>query len=171
MVALSGQLIQVHQSLRARLASLRREITEAEAGRRVAVTVPEDLLSHCLGFCAALHTHHAGEDDQLLPRLRAAAPELAPVIDNLIEDHSLIAGILRRVGELLASGQAGAPAGPLGRELDGLMAILDSHFRYEERRLAQALDALGPSGWIAEVFAAGQPSLAPGPRSRSDPGA
>ena len=156
MVALSGQLIQVHQSLRARLASLRSEITVAGDSRRADVAVPDDLLSHCLGFCTAIQTHHAGEDKQLLPALRAAAPELTPVIDKLIEDHGLVAGILRRIGELLAPGQVSADAGTLGRELDGLTAILDSHFAFEERRIARALDVLGPSGWIADVFAPDQ---------------
>jgi hypothetical protein len=42
------------------------------------------------------------------------------------------------------------------RELDGLIAILESHFRYEERRLARALDTLGPRAWTADVFAHGQ---------------
>ena len=38
------------------------------------------------------------------------------------------------------------------RELDGLTAILESHFGYEERRIAKALDSLGPEAWTAEVF-------------------
>lgn len=156
MVALSGQLIQVHQSLRARLASLRAQITEAGGDTRADVSATEDLLSHCVGFCAAVRTHHCGEDTQLLPALRASAPELAPVIDKLIEDHGLVAGILGRVGELLAQGQAATAAGTLGRELDGLTAILESHFAYEERRIARALDVLGPDGWVADVFAPDQ---------------
>lgn len=156
MAALSWQLIQVHQSLRARLASLRIQITEADGNPGADVSVPPDLLSHCLGLCAAVRTHHAGEDMQLLPALRASAPELAPVIDKLIEDHGLVAGIVRRIGELLDQDQTSAGAGTLGRELDGLAAILDSHFAYEERRIARALDVLGPSGWVADVFAPDQ---------------
>ena len=42
------------------------------------------------------------------------------------------------------------------RELDGLIAILESHFNYEERRLAKALDTVGPLPWSADVFAPGQ---------------
>jgi hypothetical protein len=84
--------------------------------------------------------------------LRTAAPELAPVIDNLIEDHGLVAGILGRIRELVTPGQA--PSGPdaLIRELDGLTAILESHFSYEERRIAKALDILGAHAWTADVF-------------------
>jgi hypothetical protein len=155
-VALSEQLIQVHQSLRERIASVRQQVT-AGAGRPAAgAPIPEDLLSHCLGFCTALHTHHTGEDHHLLPALRAASPALAPVIDNLIEDHRLVADILQRIRDLLAPDRNPAAPGTLIRELDGLTAILESHFSYEERRLASALDALGPSGWDADVFAPGE---------------
>lgn len=153
--ALSEQLIQVHQSLRGRIAAVRQQVT-AGAGRSAAgAAVPPDLLSHCLGFCTAIHAHHTGED-RLLPALRAAAPALAPVIDNLIEDHRLVAAILQRIRELLAPDRVPAAPGALLRELDGLMAILESHFSYEERRIASALDAMGPSAWDADVFAPGE---------------
>lgn len=146
--ALSEQLIAVHQTLRERLALLR---TEA-AGN---ASLPDDLLSHCLGFCAAIRTHHAGEDSQLWPALRAAEPELAPVIDKLIEDHGLVAGIAAKIGELLNSAPMRAEPDALVRELDGLTAILESHFGYEERSIALALDRLGPGAWSADVFAPG----------------
>jgi hypothetical protein len=156
--ALSEQLIQVHRDLRERLAWLRSAVAD---GRAVAdgsellaadAGIPDDLLSHCLGFCAAISAHHAGEDDRLLPRLRDAAPELAPVIDNLIQDHALVAGLLRRIRELATSGPWPAEPGTLVRELDGLTAILESHFGYEERRLSRALDALDPGTSIPDVF-------------------
>jgi len=153
MAALSEQLIHVHQALRERLMAVRREA----AGHRAADTaIGEDLFSHCLSFCAAIHTHHTGEDTQLLPALRAAAPELAPVIDNLTEDHALVAGILRQVRELLTPGRAPSSPGALVRELDGLIAILEAHFSYEERRIAEVLDTLGSGAWTADVFAPGQ---------------
>ncbi|HEX5287662.1 MAG TPA: hemerythrin domain-containing protein [Streptosporangiaceae bacterium] len=153
--ALSEQLIHVHQALRERLASLRQEAAggAGQAGRSAAAG--QDLLSHCLSFCTAIHAHHSGEDSQILPALRAAAPELAPVIDNLIQDHALVAGLLRQVAELLARPAAPPSPGTLVRELDGLTAILESHFSYEERRIARALDALGPEAWTADVFTPG----------------
>jgi hypothetical protein len=142
--ALSEQLIQVHQALRERLAALRRDLADGAA-------IPDDLLTHCLSCCAAIHAHHTGEDERLLPRLAAAAPELGPVIGNLIEDHALVSDILRRIRELLAPGQDTEP-GTLARELDGLTAILESHFGYEERRLSQALDELDPATSIPDVL-------------------
>ena len=156
-VALSEQLTQVHQSMRERIASVRQQVTEGVGRPAAGAAIPQDLLSHCLGFCTAIHTHHTGEDHRLLPALRAASPALAPVIDNLIEDHRLVAGILERIRELLAPDRNPAGPGALMRELDGLTAILESHFSYEERRIASALDALGPSGWDADVFAPDEP--------------
>ncbi len=75
---LSEQLIHVHQALREWLTSLRQEAAGDTGSVAADAALPGDLLSHCLGFCTAIHTHHSGEDDQLLPSLRAAAPELAP---------------------------------------------------------------------------------------------
>ncbi len=152
--ALSEQLIQVHQALREQLAGLRRELAAGRDPGPAGDVIPAGLLSHCLSACAAIGTHHAGEDSQLLPALRAAAPGLALVIDKLLEDHALVAGLLAQVRELLA---AGREPGPLARELDGLTAILESHFGYEERRIARALDALGPGAWTAEVFGLSPP--------------
>jgi hypothetical protein len=154
--ALSEQLTHIHQALRAQLASLRQETADATGPRAAVGAIPEDLLSHCLSLCTAIRTHHTGEDNQLLHALRAAAPELAPVIDKLIEDHALVAGILQHIRELLTPDQAPSDPGALTRELDGLTAILESHFNYEERRIAQALDTLEPSAWTADVFAPGQ---------------
>lgn len=153
MAALSEQLIHVHQELRERLTSLRKEVADGTGHRAADTAIGEDLLSHCFSFCAAVHTHHAGEDSQILSALRAAAPELSPVIDKLTEDHALVAGILRRVRELLTQGRAPFDPVALVRELDGLIAILESHFSYEERRIAKALDTLGPQAWTADVFA------------------
>lgn len=80
------------------------------------------------------------------------------MVDKLIEDHALVAGIVRRIRELLTADPAALGSAALGsaalvRELDGLTAILESHFGYEERRISRALDALGPGGWIKDVFA------------------
>ena len=155
--ALSEQLIQVHQTLREQLASLRQEAANDTSPHAAAGDLPGDLLSHCAGFCAAIHTHHSGEDGQLLPALRAAAPELGPVIDKLTEDHRLVAGILRQIRELLTAGRTPSDPGALVRELDGMTAILESHFSYEERRIAKALDTLGPQAWTADVFAPVRP--------------
>ena len=145
LVALSEQLVRVHQELRERLAALRSDPQGP---------ISQDLLSHCLSFCSAVHSHHTGEDQQLFPALRAAAPELGPVIGKLEEDHGLVAGIVGQLRDLLAARPAADPA-RLQRELDGLTAILESHFRFEERRIAAALDTLGPENQFPSVFSPG----------------
>jgi hemerythrin-like domain-containing protein len=147
-VALSEQLIEVHQGLRERLADLRQQAAAGDLGPEA----DAGLLDHCLSFCSAVHTHHAGEDSGLFPALQAAAPELAPVIVKLAEDHTLVAGILRQVRDLMAPQGLRADPETLRRELDGLTAILESHFGFEERRLATALDALGPEARFPAVF-------------------
>ena len=156
MAALSEQLTHVHQALREQLTSLRQETADGTGPHAGDDAIPADVLSHCLSLCTAIRTHHTGEDIQILPALRAAAPELEPVIENLIEDHALVAGILRHIHGLLTPGRTPSSPGALTRELDGLTAILESHFSYEERRIAQALDTLEPSAWTADVFTTGQ---------------
>ncbi|WP_030244723.1 hemerythrin domain-containing protein [Streptomyces sp. NRRL S-350] len=161
--ALSLQLSRAHQDLRRRLADVRTNL-----GRRR----PHDdtLLTHCLAFCTALTNHHQGEDDGLFAQLLLERPDLAPTVAKLVEDHGFISAILARVRELAeladlaarAAPAAGSsdtgPPGPadlaaIGRELDGLAAIMDSHFAYEERAIGAALDAgVGDDGWSAPVL-------------------
>ena len=69
---------------------------------------------------------------------------VSPVIGKLIEYHQLVAAILRQVRELLGPDRPPSPPAALLRELDGLTAILESHFSFEERRIAQALNTLDP---------------------------
>jgi hemerythrin-like domain-containing protein len=137
--ALSIQLTLTHQALRERVRELRHQLL---SGRPPASPTGTDLREHCASLCAALDRHHTGEDEGLFPALRREFPELAPTVDKLAEDHWLIAGILRRLGELTA-GDADAAA--VVGELDGLAAIMDSHFAFEERRISAAIDALPAS--------------------------
>ncbi len=46
------------------------------------------------------------------------------------------------MGGLLAEVRVGAEPEGLDRHLEGIAAITESHFRYEERRLLSVLDAL-----------------------------
>jgi hypothetical protein len=141
--AFSRQLRQVHDQLRDQLTGLRAGLGQTEFD---ATGLP----AHCLAFCSALTAHHAAEDDEMFSALVAARPDLGPAIGKLVEDHAAIAAILRRVRSLAAAART-TPAEDLAGlrgELDGLAAIAESHFRYEERALGAALDADMPdSGW------------------------
>lgn len=68
------------------------------------------------------------------------------MLDALERDHALADGMLRRVEELVANAadaDATDTAVSVSAELDGLAALLDSHFAYEERQLAALLNDLG----------------------------
>ncbi|MGW7444628.1 hemerythrin domain-containing protein [Kitasatospora sp. NPDC054795] len=151
--ALSLQLSRAHQDLRRRLADLR---TNLGRPRR-----PDgdgnELLTHCLAFCTALTNHHQGEDTGLFAQLLYERPDLAPTIGKLVEDHGFITHILTRVRHLAdraaEAGATGADLEAIGRELDGLAAIMDSHFGYEERAIGAALDAgVRDDGWSEPVL-------------------
>lgn len=134
--AFGNQLIEVHDWLRGELARLQDDL---DAG----VERPQPLQAHCLAFCQALTRHHTGEDGGPFPALAEQFPELRPTIDKLIQDHDMISGILARIETLLAD------ADDLKRvrsELDGLAAIMESHFSYEERTITAALNALDLPG-------------------------
>jgi hemerythrin-like domain-containing protein len=133
LTALGNQLIEIHLWLREELARLRTSLDSPGGDLRLS----PDLRAHCLGFCAALTRHHGGEDGGAFRVLAEREPALRPVLAELAEDHRVVADILRRVEELTA----GPDAGPAVRaELDGLAALLESHFTYEEKKLVAALN-------------------------------
>lgn len=127
LVAWGAELRAVHERLRAALAVVR----EADGSDAV---VTRDLLLVCHGFCVALTQHHEGEDRQLFPAIAAAHPELGDTLARLQQDHAMIATLI--------SGLESASAQDISGHLDGIAAIMESHFRYEERELISVLDAL-----------------------------
>ncbi|MEV4516942.1 hemerythrin domain-containing protein [Dactylosporangium sp. NPDC049525] len=143
-VALSLQLAQAHQELRTRLRTLK-----ADLGRRQPSS--DALVTHCLAFCTAITAHHQGEDAGMFAELLRLRPDLAPTIDKLVEDHEMIAWILSRIATLAASPDGALDA--ISGELDGLAAIVESHFGFEERAISVALDGGTPdTGWSEMVF-------------------
>jgi len=151
--AFSRQLRQAHGALREQLTRIRGQLGRNEH-------LEAGLQAHCLAFCSALTTHHVGEDDGLFADLRDARPDLAPAIQKLIDDHAAIAAILLQV-QALATQAMTTPAASLPglrRELDGLAAIAESHFGYEERAISTALDNDVPdTGWSRPVFMPAEP--------------
>ena len=147
-LAFSSQLSQAHQELR-------RQITEVRAGLGHHRLADDKLLTHCVAFCEALTAHHRGEDDGMFSQLLHERPDLAGTVANLVEDHGVIARILARVRELADNAvvSGGTVGEAIVRELDGLAAIMESHFGYEERTIGQALDDdLPDTGWSEAVF-------------------
>ena len=153
-LAYGHQLIEIHIGLRDMLADLREGVVpEAELG------------THCLAFCAAVTRHHTGEDTEVFPLLAARHPELRTFLAELERDHQVIAGLLTAVRD--AAGRLGAArrdaAGPPGagrpgpedlrQELDGLAAVLETHFIGEEKRLVGVLNAIDPSEGLTGLTA------------------
>ncbi|MDN3311426.1 hemerythrin domain-containing protein [Microbacterium oryzae] len=147
-VAWAGELRAVHERLRDAL-RVTREAVEADG--RTAEGATRELLLFCHGFCAALAAHHRAEDRTLFPAIASEHPELRDTIRKLEQDHSMIAHLLGGLQEAVDHGQSPSE---LLRHLEGVAAIMESHFGYEERQLLAVLrtlaldapveDALGP---------------------------
>jgi hypothetical protein len=137
--AYGNQLIEIHIDLREMLADLREGVVP---GR--------ELGAHCVTFCSALTRHHTGEDTGVFPFLAARHPELRDFLGRLDRDHQVIAGLLDRVRRTAAELPPGDEPAPgrvaaIQAELDGLAAILETHFIGEEKRLVAVLNALDAS--------------------------
>ena len=135
LVAWSRELRDVHDRLREALTVTRHALAAGEP----AEPATRDLLLFCHGFCTALTAHHQGEDRDLFPAIAEQHPELRETLHYLRQDHSMI-------GHLLAGLQSGvartASPAELDQHLEGLAAIMESHFSYEERQLLTVLESL-----------------------------
>ncbi|SDE21514.1 DNA-binding response regulator, NarL/FixJ family, contains REC and HTH domains [Glycomyces harbinensis] len=138
LVAFGAQLRSVHQRLRQALDLARRSIDGEFEG-----PPGQDLLLFCRGFCSALSGHHRSEDGGLFPQIIAEHPELKPVISNLMTDHNMLEHLL---GNLSAAIDAGEDPETLHSHLDGIGAVMETHFGYEERQLLSVLDTLALEG-------------------------
>ena len=146
-VAWDRELRTVHARLRDALRIARDAVDDAGD----AAAPSRELLLFCTGFCAALDGHHRGEDRVVLPGLLAVAPHLRDVVDQLVRDHAMLSHLL---GDLQRAVDAHQGPAALHRHLDGIEAVMETHFRYEEKRLLPLLaglvldatprDALGP---------------------------
>ncbi len=135
LIAWSNELRAIHERLRTALVVTR----EAVAAGQQAPALTRDLLLFCHGFCTALTGHHEGEDRELFPAIAAAHPELGDTLRRLQQDHSMLAHLIAGLQSALSD--AATPES-LARHLDGIAAIMESHFRYEERSLLSVLDTL-----------------------------
>ena len=75
----------------------------------------------------------------LFPSIAAAHPELRETLRYLEQDHSMMAHL---IAALRAAIDGAATPAELDRHIEGIAAIMESHFRYEERQLLTVLDTL-----------------------------
>jgi len=116
-VGRAGQqtLIAIHQHLRQELARLREVILEVGQGRTTAaaarsylndMTMRQNywtLGAFCSAYCRVVSVHHAIEDQQLFPDLKAADQSLGPILESLRTDHEAIARHLNEVDAALVA--------------------------------------------------------------------
>lgn len=145
LVAWRREMCGVHDRLRAALRVTRAAVADGDAAQ----AATRDLLLFCHGFCTALTMHHEGEDRTLFPAIAAAHPRLRETLRYLEQDHSMIAHLLGGLQQAVADS---ATPPELDRHLDGIAAIMESHFRYEERRLLTVLETLDPEAEAHAVF-------------------
>jgi ABC-type transporter Mla subunit MlaD len=116
-VGRAGQqtLVAIHQHLRQELARLRDVIAEVGEGRTTAaaarsylndMTMRQNywtLGAFCTAYCRVVSVHHAIEDQQLFPDLKAADQSLGPILERLRADHEVIARLLGDIDAALVA--------------------------------------------------------------------
>ena len=60
--------------------------------------------------------------------------------------------IAHLLGSLRAAAERGTPVAELNRHLDGISAVMENHFRYEERQLLTVLESLDLAAETSEVL-------------------
>ena len=144
--AAAGRVRALGTELRGLHDRIRDLLDDARLGLDVEVgtgLLTNDLVVRCRAVCTTLGAHHAVEDSTLFPWLRRTHPRLGAVADRLEQDHAMVATLL---ADLALAVSAGASTDVVLVHLDGLDAILQSHFRYEERELVPLLDAVVGEG-------------------------
>ncbi|WP_159942674.1 MULTISPECIES: hemerythrin domain-containing protein [unclassified Nocardiopsis] len=139
--ALGDQLVKIHDMLRGELAALRGDLAAAgDSPSGTAPTLEQQLRKKCLSFCEFLHGHHTAEDGRLLPGLARSHPDLAPVLERLTREHSVISRALDRIQELVEGGDPVL----VRDEVERLAGEVEAHLDYEERQIVDALNSYGP---------------------------
>lgn len=143
LVAWSHELRAVHERLREALHLTRDAVADTDGGAgessAEAMAASRDLLLFCHGFCTALTVHHEGEDRLLFPAVAAAYPGVTDTLRRLEQDHSMMNYLITGLQQAV---DRAAPRDELERHLEGLAAIMESHFAYEERQLLTVLETL-----------------------------
>jgi iron-sulfur cluster repair protein YtfE (RIC family) len=114
-----------------------RDVEVADTARSAAVGAHLDFI------VAALHHHHATEDDLIWPKLRARAPAHTEDLSRMEHAHRGIADADVRVKSILASWVASADlpiAAQLVEAVNDLSARVDEHLADEERSIVPLIN-------------------------------
>lgn len=148
-------LVQVHDHLRAELASILVAVDEVAAGAADpgatrsminALTMRQNfwtLGSFCAQYCRMLSMHHGIEDESMFPGLVARDPSLEPVVERLMADHELVAEVLVDLDlSLVALVDGGSDVGLVREQAQRLSDLLLPHLSYEEEQLLPVISRL-----------------------------
>lgn len=154
--ALVAELRWVHDMIRRDLATLRRLADAVRAGLppfEAAATIEGmttmgplwQMRMNCLRYCRFVESHHHGETGLLFPALLRTDPDLAPVVDKLNADHTVVAAHLDAVSataDTLAHRDTPEHRIALATALDTLSRDLLDHLAFEEEHLNPTLRTL-----------------------------
>ncbi len=156
-VGRAGQqtLLAVHQHLRQELARLREVIVEVGQGRTTAaaahsylndMTMRQNywtLGAFCSAYCRVVSVHHAIEDQQLFPDLKAADQSLGPILERLRADHERIGDLLAEIdAALVAMVERAHRLDEAESTVARLSIALLEHLKFEEDSLLEPIGRL-----------------------------
>jgi hemerythrin-like domain-containing protein len=156
-VGRAGQqtLLAIHEHLRQELGRLREVIEEVRDGRTTAgearsylntMTMRQNywtLGAFCSAYCRVVSFHHAIEDQQLFPDLKAADQSLAPVLERLRHEHEGIAAVLGNIdAALVAMVEDEKRLDETSSAVDHLTDALLAHLKFEEEQLIEPIGRL-----------------------------
>ncbi|CAN5631871.1 hypothetical protein BH10ACT10_BH10ACT10_02900 [soil metagenome] len=99
--------------------------------------------TYCESYCRVVTTHHTIEDVNMFPRIVAADPALAPVVERLEREHHDVAAVLEDVDRSLVAMVSGAGGvDDVRRAVGTLSDVLLGHLAYEESQLVGPLNRL-----------------------------
>jgi hypothetical protein len=145
-------LVDIHDHLRAELERVRSLVEQVVAGALApgaarshinVLTMRQQnwsLGAYCQSYCRLVTGHHSLEDAAMLPHLRRAQPDLAPVLDRLEAEHLVIHDVLEELDRALVCFVDDPSHGEgLQRAVDLLTDTLLSHLSYEEHEIVEPL--------------------------------
>lgn len=95
-----------------------------------------ELAGHLVWLMAFLHDHHEGEDEGLYPMVRARAPQLAAILDEMHAEHAAIVAAMTGLSDVAQRWQHDASAQTAVIDgLAALCAVLHPHLEHEEREM------------------------------------
>ena len=102
-------------------------------------------------FDTAAANHHAEEEATLLPRLRAARPDLAELCDQIERDHAVLGDRWFRLRPRLAAVAVGRSGYLSIREVDAFCAGYRAHIAGEEAGLLSHAQSALDESMLAEI--------------------